>query len=209
MEIAVKPGDHQQLLEQLRRLRQGVELAGVHAAGDQKVAGAFGRAACEDGGLVLQKAHVGEAAADAGGDLGTQDDVAVQGVAPQVEKAVLEADVLVALVLNGDGKGQCLGGAEDFHAVGHHFDAAGGQLGVARLGGAGNHLAGKAGHGFGVQVGAFMMERTVGMDDHLGQAVMVPQVQKGDAAMVADPVHPAGEADNLSHVGITKLAASM
>src|SRR5439155_27249658 len=32
LKIAVKAGDHQQLLELLRRLRQGVELAGVQSA---------------------------------------------------------------------------------------------------------------------------------------------------------------------------------
>jgi hypothetical protein len=41
--VAVEAGHHQQLLEQLRRLRQGEELAGMHARGHQVVARAFGR----------------------------------------------------------------------------------------------------------------------------------------------------------------------
>ena len=41
--VAVEAGDHQQLLEQLRRLRQREELARVHAAGHQVVARAFRR----------------------------------------------------------------------------------------------------------------------------------------------------------------------
>ena len=40
--ILVHAADHQHLLENLRRLRQGVELAGMHAAGDKIIARAFG-----------------------------------------------------------------------------------------------------------------------------------------------------------------------
>src|SRR3546814_18982578 len=41
--IAIEAGHHQDLLEQLRRLRQRVELAFVHARGHQEVACALGR----------------------------------------------------------------------------------------------------------------------------------------------------------------------
>ena len=41
--ILVHAADHQHLLENLRRLRQGVELAGMHAAGHKIIARAFGR----------------------------------------------------------------------------------------------------------------------------------------------------------------------
>ena len=45
--VAVVAGDHQDLLVELRRLRQGVERARLDAAGHQIIAGAFGRAAAE------------------------------------------------------------------------------------------------------------------------------------------------------------------
>ena len=45
LEVALEAGDHQDLLEDLRRLRQRVETAGMNAAGDQVVARAFGRGA--------------------------------------------------------------------------------------------------------------------------------------------------------------------
>ena len=41
LEVAVQPADHQDLLEYLRRLRQRVELAGMHAAGHQIIARAL------------------------------------------------------------------------------------------------------------------------------------------------------------------------
>ncbi len=48
LEVAVEPGDHQHLLVELRRLRQGVEVARVDPAGDEEVAGAFGGAPAQD-----------------------------------------------------------------------------------------------------------------------------------------------------------------
>ena len=56
LEVAVEAGDHQKLLVELGRLRQGVEMARVHPAGDQEVAGTFGRAPAQDGRLDLQEA---------------------------------------------------------------------------------------------------------------------------------------------------------
>ena len=41
--ILVHAANHQHLLENLRRLRQSVELAGMHAAGHEVIACAFGR----------------------------------------------------------------------------------------------------------------------------------------------------------------------
>ena len=41
LEVAVEAGDHDELLELLRRLRQGVELAGMEPRGHQEVARAF------------------------------------------------------------------------------------------------------------------------------------------------------------------------
>ena len=54
--VALEAGDHQQLLEELRRLRQRVEGALLQAAGDEEVAGALGRRAGEDRRLDLEEA---------------------------------------------------------------------------------------------------------------------------------------------------------
>ena len=56
LEVAVEAGDHEDLLEDLRRLRQRVELAGMHAAGNEEIACAFGRGLGEDGRFDLEKA---------------------------------------------------------------------------------------------------------------------------------------------------------
>ena len=56
LEVLVEAGDHEDLLEDLRRLRQRVELAGMNAAGDEVVARAFGRGARHEGRFDLVEA---------------------------------------------------------------------------------------------------------------------------------------------------------
>ena len=58
LEIAVEARHHDQLLELLRRLRQGIELAGIAARRHQKVARAFRRGRGQDRGLEFGEALV-------------------------------------------------------------------------------------------------------------------------------------------------------
>ena len=60
-----------------------------------------------------------------------------------------------------------------------------------------------------MEIGAELEERAARMDDHLGAAVVVAQVDEEDAAVVALVVDPAGEADLLSGVFGTQFVASM
>ena len=54
--VALEAGDHQQLLEELRRLRQRVEGALLEAAGDEEVAGALGGGAGQHRRLDVEEA---------------------------------------------------------------------------------------------------------------------------------------------------------
>ena len=73
--VALEAADHQQLLEQLRRLRQGVELARLQPAGHEEVAGALRRALGEDGRLDVDEALVAQVAAHRLDDLVAQQQV--------------------------------------------------------------------------------------------------------------------------------------
>ena len=64
LEVAVEAGDHEDLLEDLRRLRQRVELAGMHAAGNEKIARALGRGLGEDGRFDFEETLRAEALAN-------------------------------------------------------------------------------------------------------------------------------------------------
>ena len=54
--VALEPGDHQQLLEELRRLRQRVERAPLEPARDEEVAGALRGRAGQHRGLDVEEA---------------------------------------------------------------------------------------------------------------------------------------------------------
>src|SRR3546814_18989973 len=69
LEVAVEAGDHQKLLEHLRRLRQRVELARVQAARHQVDARALGAAYGEDRRLDLTETLTTHALADVLDDL--------------------------------------------------------------------------------------------------------------------------------------------
>ena len=60
LEVAIEAGDHQQLLQQLRRLRQRVELARLEPARHEEVACALGSRPREDGGFDLEEVLCGE-----------------------------------------------------------------------------------------------------------------------------------------------------
>ena len=51
LKVAIEAGDHEDLFEDLRRLRKRVEVAGVNARGNQIISGPFRRAAGHDGGF--------------------------------------------------------------------------------------------------------------------------------------------------------------
>ena len=130
LEVLVEAGDHEDLLEDLRRLRERVEAARVDAAGDEVVACAFGRGARHEGGFDLEEALLDEVVADGHRDLAAQREVVLHLGAAQVEVAILEADFFVGDGVFGGGEGRRLRLVEEEEFVGDDFDLAGGHVGV-------------------------------------------------------------------------------
>src|SRR5699024_2467402 len=96
--IAVQAGHHQELLEQLRRLRQRIEAAGLYAAGHQIVTRALGRGAGQDRRLGVDEIARVEKLPDRTGQLRAQPEVALQARTAKIEKAILQAHFLAVLV---------------------------------------------------------------------------------------------------------------
>ena len=97
--VAVDAADHQQLLEQLRALRQRVERAGLLARRHEELARALGRRRHQHRRLDLDEAlalHRARGSRELTVDSDAQ--VALHALAAQVEVAVAEADGLVDLV---------------------------------------------------------------------------------------------------------------
>ncbi len=110
LEVAVDPRHHEELLEDLRRLGQRVELPRVEPRGHQEVARAARRVLHHEGRLDLQEPVVGQVAPRRLVDLRAGDEVLLQRRAPQIEVAVLEPDRLVRAGVVGELEGRRLGG---------------------------------------------------------------------------------------------------
>ncbi|MPL89883.1 hypothetical protein SDC9_35925 [bioreactor metagenome] len=209
LEVAVEARHHDQLLELLRRLRQGVELARVQARGHQEVTCALGRGGGDDRGLELVEARVPHPVAKRAHDVRAQDHLLVQAVAAQVEEAIGEAGFLGVVLIAEHRQRQLVGGTEDFHLAGIDLDLAGRDLRVDQLGRARLHRAVDADHPF----GAHLLERgeggAVAVADDLGDAVVVAQVDEQHAPVISHPVHPARETDGFAGIGGGERGAGM
>ncbi len=93
--VALVAAHHQQLLEELRRLRQRVPRARLEPRGHEEVARPLGRGAREDRRLDVDEVALGERLAHRADDRVAQEERLLHPLAPQVEHAVLEADRLV------------------------------------------------------------------------------------------------------------------
>ena len=132
LEIAVHARYHKQLLECLRRLRQGIELAGVHAGGHHKVASALGCGANEHRRLNFEEAFAVEVAAHLHGHAMAQLEVAADCSAAQIEITIAHAQVIAAIGVVFDGEGRHLTGVEHTQLVSYNLDIAGGDMVVFR-----------------------------------------------------------------------------
>ena len=133
--VALHAADHEQLLEQLRALRQGVPAARGQTGRHQEVAGALGRGAGQRGRLDLDEVAGVEHVAGGLVDLAAQAEGGVGAGAAQVEVAVLEAGLLadLAALVAGrvvDGERERVGGREHLDLGRDDLDLAGGEVGV-------------------------------------------------------------------------------
>ena len=206
LEVAVKAGCHQQLLELLGRLGQRVELALVLAAGYEVITCALGRGGGENGGLDLQKAHILHLRAQVGKDLGAQHDIVMDLLVAQVKVAVLQAHLLTGEGGGVDLKGQTeLAGTKHLDGCGTYLDQAGGDLGVDGVLVTLCDFTLDLHHGF---LGDAGKQLVVGKYD-LCDTVVVAQVYKQHAAVVADGIHPTGQRDLAADIFNGQLVTGM
>src|SRR5690606_24174714 len=92
--VAVEAGHHQDLLQELRRLRQREEVAGLRAARHEVVARALRRRLRQDRRLDLDEAGLVHETAERPRDPVPQQDVALHRLAAEIEVAVAEPKLL-------------------------------------------------------------------------------------------------------------------
>ena len=191
------------------RLRQGVELAGVDARGHQEVARAFGGGGGQDRGGELEEAGFGHAPADRGDDGEPLHDVGVQGLAAQIQEAILQPHILRVVGLAENGDRQLLGRRQHLDLGGEELHLTRRQLGVDGALGPVAHAAVDADHPLRAHRLGDLESGAVGVGDHLREPVVVAQVDEQQAAVVAHAVHPTGQAAGNAHVALAQRPAGV
>ena len=208
--ILIKACQHKQLLIYLRRLRQGVELARMHAAGYEVVARALGGGLGKYGGFYLGEALLIHIIADGIDYAVAHTDGALQRRTAQVEIAILEAHSLglIGVIVDVDGRGFAL--IEQRSLFDEYFDVAGIQLGVFHALFAGANLAADAYHVFAAQAfaqfEAFLAANAL-IEHNLNQTAAVAQPYEYQSTQIAGALHPAVQSNRLTHVRRAQFAA--
>ena len=209
--VALHARDHEQLLEELRALRQGVPRARRETRGHEEVASTLGRGPGQRRGLDLDEVALPQHLAGRGVDLGAQPN-GVTGVvgagAAQVEVAVLETRLLAdggALV---DLERQRGARAEHLDLARHDVDLTGRDVVVDVLVGPSGDLTG---HRDAVLIAQVMRGpgQHLVTGDNLDDAAGVAQVDEGDAPVIAPLGHPTGQSHGGAGVGGTQGAGLM
>ena len=204
--VAVEARDHQQLLEDLRRLRQREELAGVRARRHQVVARAFRRSLGEHRRLDVDETRVVEIAAHGARDLVAQAQALRHVLAAQIDVAVLESDLFAHVLVELER--QRLGAVERRQLARQQLDFARGQVRIGRAGRPFAHQSAHLDHEFIAQLfGLGELGLVVGVEHDLQQALAVAQIHENDAAMVAAAMDPAGNRNFLTDQLFVDLAA--
>ena len=208
LEILVEAGDHQNLLEHLWRLRQGVETAGLDAARNKVITRAFGRGARHVGRFNVEKALSAKIVANRLRDFVPHLDVELHGIAPQIDVTVLEAHFFVRQNRFSGKKWRLLGVVEDAQLVNQQLDFASGDVlvesrRIAPLDRAhhGDDVLVAQGFGFLVCSGVEFL-----IHDHLRDAATIAQVNEDEAAQVAAAVDPSHKHGLVAGIGGTQRA---
>ncbi len=130
LHVAVKTGDHGELLVELGALGQRVEFTVVEAARNEEVPGAFRCGLDEHRGLDLDEPVLIEVVSRDLRQLVTKEDVLLQFRTTEVEVPVLESREFGRVAVVDDLEGRGLGLAEDPQVGDGDFDVAGGKVRV-------------------------------------------------------------------------------
>jgi len=204
--VAVEAAHHQELLEDLRRLRQREELAGVRARGHEVVARAFGRRLGQHRRLDVHEVVAVEVFAHRARDRVTPAQALLHHVAAQVDVAVLEPQLLADLLVERERR-RC-GRVQHDELRRQQFDLPGTQPRVGRARRARAHLALHLDAELAAEVlGGLEGFGGVRVEHDLKEPRSVAQVDEDDAAVVAPAVHPAGHLERAARQGFADFAA--
>ncbi len=202
--VAIDAADHQQLLEELRALRQRVERTGARARRHEELAGTLGRRRHQHRRLDLDEALSLHRCPDRAVHLGADAEVALHPLATHVEIPIAKPDRLVDLVgALVDGERRWLGDREHLDSAVTDLDIAGGEVRVRGAIGARTYRAADSYH-------VLRPEIRGAIDDALHQPGVIADVDEREVLAVLAPTrHPSADGDLPPRVGCAELAAKV
>src|SRR6185437_2411657 len=192
--VPVETGNHQQLLVDLRRLRQREEVARMRAARDEIVARALRRRLGEHRSFEIDEAVRIQITTHGAGDAMAQPQALVHHLTSQVEVAVLEPHVLADSFVELER--QRLRAVQYFELSGEKLDAARGQIGVLRSAGTTANQTSHTDDELIPQL-ACLVEHLgcIRIENDLQQALSIAQIDEDDPAVIATPMDPTSDRD--------------
>ena len=163
----------------------------------------------EDGGFDFEEALAGEAFANGARDFVAQPEVALHLDAAEIDVAIFEADLFVLDGFFGGREGGETGVVEHAELGSFDLDFAGGHFGIDGVGRAQADFADGSDDIFGahlLSLGVAVGDKLL-IEDNLGDAAAVAEVEEDEVAVVAAAVDPAHEDDGLACVGGAEIAA--
>jgi hypothetical protein len=190
LEVFVQPGDHQNLLENLRRLRQCVKLPVMDAAGHQKIARTFRSRAREHGRFHFEKSHLVHHLANFENDLVAQRQIPVRLRTPQIQIPEAQPRLFRRVDFVFDRERRRLGVVENMQLRRNQLDFPAGQFRVRFL--PFENFAFHGDHEFAARLLGFRVRRGLRLfvEDHLHDAGAIAHIKKKQIAEVAPPRHP-------------------
>ena len=203
--VAFQAADHQQLLEQLRGLRQRVPGARAQPDGDHEVPGSLRRGSGQVRGFHVDETVLPHDVAGQVGRLRAEAQGSGRLGPPDVQVAVPQPDILAQLARALDGERQGAGLGQDLQAGRDHLNLPGRELRVLIALGPLAHLAGDPDAELGAQ-GVLGTVLALTAEHHLHHTARVAQVDEDHPAVVAAPRHPARQGDLFPGLGTAQRA---
>ena len=210
LEVTVEAGYHEELLQELRRLRQCVEGAVVHTGRYEEVSRALRGGLDEGRGLDLEEAVLTHEAADQIGDLRSRHDALRKLRTTKVEVTILETCVLVRRDPILDREWWRLGLSENTKCSGRNLDASCLHILVCILT-TGTYDTGHRDYKLGTQLRCLLkhLGATLGLLEHdLQETGTITKVCKDQTALVSGALNPAHHGDFSVDIGLVKLCTS-
>ncbi len=189
------------------RLRQCVKLARMKARRNEKVARSLGRGGRQNGRLELAEPLLPHPPPYRFDDSASPDDIGVHALATKIEKAIRKPDFFGIFLVTKHRQGQlarfrqhCNAGRIDLHQAGWKFGIFAAMRPDAKL-------AVNAHHPLGAKRLGYPKGSDVGINNNLRQSVVIAQIDEQQAAVVADPMHPARQTNFLANLFRAQLAA--